>query len=135
MPILLFFVVCISIASILINIFFARKNSEGLRKLIDRNASLLCDLQIKTTDLQSNFSYAFETLERELKAKLSHIESILPKKEPAIQNVVIKRRSRTQEQKDMASKIMKARWEKRRQEQKASIPDAEHSIPKLLGSG
>lgn len=135
MAILFFFVVCMSIASLLINICFVRKSSEDLKKLIDRNASLLCDLQIKTTDLQSNFSYAFETLERELKAKLSHIEAILPKKEPAIQNVVIKRRSRTQEQKDMASKIMKERWEKRRQEQRTSIPDVELSTQKLLGSG
>lgn len=133
MTALILFILSASILSLLINVWILISRVDKLKKAIESNMSLLADLQIKTSDLQCDLSYEIETTQRELMVQLLHIEAMLIPKEKTIREIVgpVKRRSRTEEQKELASKIMKERWAKKRQEQKASAPDVIEVIQML----
>lgn len=116
-----------------INTFFLKNSIDSLRKVTLRNTALLADLQLKTSNMQSDISCGLEAFQKQVMTQLSRLEAAMARKDAPVKelSVSIKRKPRTQEQKELASKIMKERWAKRRQEQKASIPDVIEITQKL----
>ena len=119
-------ILSLTVFILILSHFFLIKNISFLKREITSNNLLLADLEIKTTDIHCSLGYPLETFQQEIMVQLLHIEAMIVRKENPIKESVVRsnRRPRTQEQKEMASKIAKERWAKIRQEQKRSAPDA-----------